>query len=146
MGIEVAGKRGRSRRKLLDDFKERRWYSHLKEEALDRTMWRARFGRGFGPVVRQSAKWINDPINVLEISTLNLGLITLHIYIHTGFHDVHNIHACIYKSGNALVRRCKESKIAAKYLPVALPNPGAKTLSTASNQGASAPTRLCQNH
>jgi hypothetical protein len=27
-------------------------YSHLKEEALDRTMWRARFGRGFGPVVR----------------------------------------------------------------------------------------------
>jgi hypothetical protein len=26
------------RRKLLDDLKERRWYSHLKEEALDRTM------------------------------------------------------------------------------------------------------------
>jgi hypothetical protein len=25
-------------------------YSHLKEEAPDRTMWRARFGRGFGPV------------------------------------------------------------------------------------------------
>jgi len=23
----------------------------LKEEALDRTMWRNRFGRGFGPVV-----------------------------------------------------------------------------------------------
>jgi hypothetical protein len=30
----------------------------LKEEALDRTMWRARFGRGFGPVVRQTAKWM----------------------------------------------------------------------------------------
>jgi len=29
----------------------------LKEEALDRTMWRARFGRGFGPVVRQATKW-----------------------------------------------------------------------------------------
>jgi len=28
--------------KLLDDLKERRGYSHLKEEALDRTMWRAR--------------------------------------------------------------------------------------------------------
>jgi len=26
----------------------------LKEEALDRTMWRARFGRSFGPVVRQT--------------------------------------------------------------------------------------------
>ena len=28
----------------MDDLKERRGYSHLKEEALDRTMWRARFG------------------------------------------------------------------------------------------------------
>jgi len=51
-GIEVTGRRGRKRRKLLDDLKERRGYCHLKEEALDRTMWRARFGRGFGPVVR----------------------------------------------------------------------------------------------
>ena len=49
-GLEVTGRRGRRRRKLLDDLKERRGYSHLKEEALDRTMWRARFGRGFGPV------------------------------------------------------------------------------------------------
>jgi len=40
----------------LDDLKERRGYSHLKEEALDRTMWRARFGRGFGAVVRQTTK------------------------------------------------------------------------------------------
>jgi hypothetical protein len=34
-----------------------RGYSHLKEVALDRTVWRAGFGRGFGPVVRQTAKW-----------------------------------------------------------------------------------------
>jgi hypothetical protein len=54
--IGVTGIRGRRRRKLLDDLKERRGYSHLKEEALDRTTWRARFGRGFGPVVRQTAK------------------------------------------------------------------------------------------
>jgi len=40
----------------LDDLKERRGYSHLKEEALDRTMWRARFGRFFGPAVRQTTK------------------------------------------------------------------------------------------
>jgi hypothetical protein len=46
----VRGRRGRKRRKLLDELKERRGYSHLKEEALDRTMWRARFGRGLGPV------------------------------------------------------------------------------------------------
>ena len=58
-GIEVTGRRGRRRRKLLDDFKERRGYSHLKEEALDRIMWRACFGRGFGPVVKQTTKRIN---------------------------------------------------------------------------------------
>jgi hypothetical protein len=52
----VKGRRGRRRRKPLVDLKERRGYSHLKEEALDRTVWRSRFGRGFGPVVRQTAK------------------------------------------------------------------------------------------
>jgi hypothetical protein len=55
-GIDVTGRQGRRSRKLLDDLKERRGYSHLKEEALDRTVWRARFGRGFGPVVRQTTK------------------------------------------------------------------------------------------
>jgi hypothetical protein len=55
-GIEVTGRRGRRRRKLLDDVTEMRGYSHLKEEALDRTMWRAGFGRGFGLVVRQANK------------------------------------------------------------------------------------------
>jgi hypothetical protein len=53
-GIEVTGRRGRRRKKLLEDLKERRGYSHLKEEALDRNKWRARFGRGFGPLVRQT--------------------------------------------------------------------------------------------
>jgi len=52
----VTGRRGRRRRKLQDDPKERRGYSHLKEEAPDRTMLRTRFGRGFGPVVRQTTK------------------------------------------------------------------------------------------
>jgi hypothetical protein len=41
-GIEVTGRRGRRRRKLLDDVKERRGYSHLKEKALDRTIATAR--------------------------------------------------------------------------------------------------------
>jgi len=36
--------------------RKRRGYSHLKEEALDRTMWTARFGTGFGPVVTQTTK------------------------------------------------------------------------------------------
>ena len=58
-GIEVTGRRGRRHRNVLDDLKERRGYSHLNEEALDRTMWRARFGRGFGPVVKRTTKWMN---------------------------------------------------------------------------------------
>jgi len=55
-GIEVTGRRGRRPRKLLEDLKERTGYSHLREEAPHRTVWRARFGRGFGPVIRQTAK------------------------------------------------------------------------------------------
>jgi hypothetical protein len=54
--IEVTGRGGRRCRKLLDDLKERRGQFHLKEEALDRTMWRAHFGRGYGPVIRQNTK------------------------------------------------------------------------------------------
>ena len=48
--IEVTRRQGRRRKKLLDDLKDRRGYCQLKEDALDRTMWRNRFGRGFGPV------------------------------------------------------------------------------------------------
>jgi hypothetical protein len=50
--IEVIGRRGRRCRKLLDNLKGRRGYSHLKEEAVDRTVWRA----CFGTVVRQTAE------------------------------------------------------------------------------------------
>ena len=41
---------------LNDDLKDRRGYSHMKEEAVDRTMWRNRVGGGFGPVVRQKTE------------------------------------------------------------------------------------------
>jgi hypothetical protein len=54
--IKVTGRRGRKSRKLLDDLKEMRGNSHLKEKALDRIKWRARFGRGLGLVVRQTTK------------------------------------------------------------------------------------------
>ena len=49
----MTGRRGSRRKKLLDDLKDRRRYSHLKEEALDRTTWRNCFGRGVGLVIRQ---------------------------------------------------------------------------------------------
>jgi hypothetical protein len=44
----------------------------LKEVALDRTLWRTCFGRGYRPVVRQTTEWlsaINDlqlPASVVE--------------------------------------------------------------------------------
>ena len=60
--IEVTRRRGRRRKKLLDDLKDRRGYCQLKEEAPDRTMWRNRFGRGFGPVVWQITADDNIPI------------------------------------------------------------------------------------
>ena len=44
--MEVARRRGRKRKKLLE----------LKEEALHRTIWRHRFGGSFGPVVRQNTE------------------------------------------------------------------------------------------
>ena len=49
--IEAKRRRGRRCKKLLDDLKNRGGYCQLKEEALDRTMWTNRFGRGFGTVV-----------------------------------------------------------------------------------------------
>jgi len=52
--MEVTRIRGRRRRKQLDDLKDRRGYTNLKEEALYRTVWRNRLGGGFEPVVRQN--------------------------------------------------------------------------------------------
>jgi len=49
----VTGRRGGRRKQLLDDLKEKRGYWKLKEEALDRTLWRTRFGRD-GRVIRQA--------------------------------------------------------------------------------------------
>ena len=54
--MEVTRRRGRRRKKLLDDLKDRRGYSHLTEKALDRTMWRSRFGGGFGHFARQNTE------------------------------------------------------------------------------------------
>ena len=49
----MTGRRGGRRNQLLDDFKETKGYWKLKREALESTLWRNRFRRGYGPVVRQ---------------------------------------------------------------------------------------------
>jgi hypothetical protein len=53
---EVTGRGGRRRKELLDDLKAKRLYWKLTEEALDRTMGKVRFGRGYGPVLRRNAE------------------------------------------------------------------------------------------
>jgi len=50
----MTGRRGRRRKKLLDDLKEKRGYRKLKEEAIDRILWRTRYGRIYGPVLTQT--------------------------------------------------------------------------------------------
>jgi len=52
--IEVTGRRGRRRKQILDDLEETRGCWKLNEETPERTLWRSRFGRGCGPVVRRT--------------------------------------------------------------------------------------------
>jgi len=52
----IEGKKGRGKRRtqLLVDLKGTRRYWNLKEEALARTLWRTCFGRGYGPVAKET--------------------------------------------------------------------------------------------
>jgi hypothetical protein len=52
--VEIMVRRGRRRKQLLEDLKEEKGYCKLKEEALDLTLLGTRFGRDYGPVVRQT--------------------------------------------------------------------------------------------
>jgi hypothetical protein len=61
----VTGRRGRRRQQLLDDLNEKRGCSKWKENALDRTLWGLRFGRGYEPVVRQAAECMRSGLSHL---------------------------------------------------------------------------------
>jgi hypothetical protein len=54
--IEMTERRGRRRKQLLDDLKEKIRYWKWKEEALNRTLRRTRFGRGYGPDVKTDCR------------------------------------------------------------------------------------------
>jgi hypothetical protein len=54
--LEVTVRRGRTCKQLLDDLKEMRGNFKLNEEALDRSLWRTRFGRGYEPLARQTVE------------------------------------------------------------------------------------------
>jgi hypothetical protein len=52
-------RRGRTRKQILSDLKEKRRYWKLKEKALALTLGRTRFGRRYGPVLRLPAQTMN---------------------------------------------------------------------------------------
>jgi hypothetical protein len=54
--IESTGRRGRRRKKQLDDLKDTKRYQYFKEEVLDPTIWRTGYGSGCGPFARQVTK------------------------------------------------------------------------------------------
>jgi hypothetical protein len=64
--IRGTRRRGRRRKQLLDDLEEARRYWKLKEEAQDRTLRRTQFGRGCGPVTRQSTASLRTFVNLTE--------------------------------------------------------------------------------
>ena len=55
-------RRIRRHKQLLDNREVKRGYWKLKEEALDRTLWRTRSRRVFGHVARQTANRMNKPM------------------------------------------------------------------------------------
>jgi ABC-type arginine transport system permease subunit len=70
----VTGRRGRRRKQLLDDLKEKRRYWKLKQETLDLTRCRSFCERGYETVLR-------------EIAEL---LLLLLLYFYHLMHDIYN--------------------------------------------------------
>jgi len=70
--ITVTGRLGKRRKQLLDDLNITTEYWKLKEEALDRTVWRTEFGRGCGPVVRQTAEWMIELATIVNLECVYL--------------------------------------------------------------------------
>jgi hypothetical protein len=72
----MTGRRRRRRMQLLNDLKRMRGYWNLKEEALDRTLWKMRITKCFGPVVRQTTELMDDVsvrfVNSVGFDTINI--------------------------------------------------------------------------
>ena len=70
--IEVTGRWGRRRNKLLDDLKEKRGHWKLKDEALDRSVEELAVEWGCGPVVRQTAERLTLLVDIKQLLLLLL--------------------------------------------------------------------------
>ena len=56
-------RQGRKSKQLWSGLTETTEYWKLKEEALDRTVWRTRFGRSYGPVVTEFLSFLVKPLS-----------------------------------------------------------------------------------
>jgi hypothetical protein len=79
---KVTGRRGRSNQ-LLDGLKKQKGYWKVKEEALDTTLWRTRFGNGYGPVVGHITERMYQSINQSNKQSTNIFSI---FYVHGSVH------------------------------------------------------------
>ena len=52
----MTGRGERISKQLPNDLNETRGYWNLKEGVIDDTLWGTRFGRGYGPVVKQATE------------------------------------------------------------------------------------------
>ena len=98
--MEVQGRGGKRCKQLLDDLKEKRRY--FREEALNRTVWRTRFVRGYGPVIKQIRKMTERLTPVL--TPIYFCLQTLHqLYFHIFYFKF--LHFCDRLAFDLAVRR-----------------------------------------
>jgi hypothetical protein len=78
--IKRTERRGRRYKQLLDDFKENTWSCKLKEEVVVHTIWRTRFGGGYGPLVRSTTErcWVERRGNLCSKVLIFLRFIYWH--------------------------------------------------------------------
>jgi len=83
--LEVTGIRGRRRKQLLNDLKED--YMEVKEKALDHSLWRTRFGRGCGPVIRETTAWMIEYSSNIECH-LNWFIFSCYVHSYTVYRQL----------------------------------------------------------
>jgi len=70
--IDVSGRQERRRTQLLNDLKEKREYCKLKQEALDRTLWRTRLEEAIDLLQDRLQKERNEMYNIKIRSEINI--------------------------------------------------------------------------
>ena len=77
--IKVTGRRKSSRKQLPDYLQKTRDYWKLKQQAIDRSLWRTCFRRVYGPIVRQTTEWMNEGMNEGKNEWMNRARLRRHV-------------------------------------------------------------------